>query len=186
MDATVSTSARPAAPEDVDAVVALVESAYRGDASRAGWTTEADLLGGRRTDAAMVRSLLADPDSVLLVLPDDAGGLVGCCHVRRRPATGPAGPRTVYFGLFAVRPGVQGRGHGSRLLDAAEELAAAWGAQRLELTVLSHRPELLAWYERRGFALTGVTHPFPGYADARYGLPRRDDLTLHEMAKPLG
>jgi len=187
----VSVSPRPATPDDVDAVVDLVESAYRGDASRAGWTTEADLLGGRSTDAAMIRNLLADPRSVLLVLDDDAAlpgrrGLLACCQLERREPAADGEAPAAYFGLFAVRPGRQGAGVGSRLLAAAEEMAAGWGARRLELTVLSHRPELLAWYERRGFRLTGATHPFPGYADARFGHPRRDDLVLLEMAKPLG
>jgi len=189
---------RPATPDDVDAVVELVESAYRGDTSRAGWTTEADLLDGRRTDAAMVRGLLDDPRSVLLVLEGEDGGLLGCCHLQRpaddatddadaadEGAEG-AGGRDVHFGLFAVRPTQQGHGLGSRLLAAAEEQARAWGADRLVLTVLNHRPELRAWYARRGFVATGVVHPFPAYADSRFGLPRRDDLVLLEMAKPLG
>lgn len=172
--------ARPATPDDAPAVVDLVEAAYRGDASRRGWTTEADLLDGRRTDARMVGRILDDPASVLLVLddPERPGALVACCHLEHR---GDA----AYFGLFAVRPDAQAQGVGSRLLDAAESLARGRGASRLELTVLSHRPELAAWYERRGFATTGATHPFPGYTDTRFGLPRRGDLVLHEMVKPL-
>src|SRR5690606_8448662 len=135
----VSASPRPATPDDVDAVVDLVESAYRGDASRAGWTTEADLLGGRRTDAAMIRNLLADPRSVLLVLDDDAAlpgrrGLLACCQLERREPAADGEAPAAYFGLFAVRPGRQGAGVGSRLLAAAEEMAAGWGARRLELT----------------------------------------------------
>lgn len=183
---------RPATAADVEAVVDLVESAYRGESSQAGWTTEADLLGGRRTDAEMVRDLVTDPDSVLLVLDDDAepGRLLACCHVQRRTGTaadaaGGTASTTGYFGLFAVRPTAQGRGYGGALLRAAEALVAEWAVRRIELTVLSHRPELLAWYERRGFALTGRELPFPGYEDDRYGVPRREDLVLREMVKQL-
>ena len=169
---------RPARAADIDAIVRLVESAYRGDASRGGWTTEADLLDGRRADAGMVRDLITDPaGSVLLLTDDDA--VVGCCHLERR------GER-VYLGMFAVDPGRQSRGLGSALLDAAERAARDWGATRLELTVLNHRPELRAWYERRGFELTGVTVPFPAYTDERYGIPRRSDLVLQQMVKPVG
>ena len=174
---------RRASADDADAIVALAHSAYRGDSSRAGWTTEADLLDGGRTDAAMVRELIVAEGSVILVIDDDdaaaePGTLLACCHLERRPDS-------AYLGLFAVRPGMQGRGVGTALLTAAEALAQEWGVHRLELTVLNHRPELLAWYERLGFAMTGETVPFP-YGDERYGVPRRPDLVLQGMAKPLG
>lgn len=170
---------RPAESADVDAVVALVQSAYRGDASRAGWTSEADLLDGGRTDASMVRGLIRDADGAVLVLDASPGaaGLLACCHVQRRE-------RTTYVGMFAVRPTAQGRGLGTAMLTAAEERARAWGSERLELTVLNHRPELVAWYVRHGFAMTGRTVPFP-YGDERFGIPRRDDLVLQHMEKVL-
>ena len=168
---------RRASADDADAIVALAHSAYRGESSRAGWTTEADLLDGGRTDAPMVRELIAAEGSVILVADDDAGpgALLACCHLQRRPDS-------AYLGLFAVRPGMQGRGVGSALLSAAEALARDWGVDRLELTVLNHRPELLAWYERLGFAMTGHDTPFP-YGDERFGIPRRPDLVLQGMAK---
>ncbi len=168
---------RHATLDDVDAVVGLAHSAYRGETSRAGWTTEADLLDGGRTDAPMVRGLIQAEGSVILVIDDQAepGSLLACCHLERRPDS-------AYLGLFAVRPGMQGRGVGSSLLAAAESLARDWGLVRLELTVLNHRPELLAWYERLGFEMTGHDTPFP-YGDERFGIPRRPDLVLQGMAK---
>ena len=168
---------RRASTDDVAAIVALAHSAYRGESSRAGWTTEADLLDGGRTDAPMVRDLIAAEGSVILVADDPAepGSLLACCHLERRPGS-------AYLGLFAVRPGMQGRGVGTALLSAAEALARDWGVDRLELTVLNHRPELLAWYERVGFAMTGHDTPFP-YGDERFGIPRRPDLVLQGMAK---
>ena len=162
---------RAATADDVDAVVALVESAYRGESSRAGWTTEADLLGGQRTDQVGVSAALPH----LLLAEDD--GLVGCCVMEPREQYG-------YFGMFAVRPGLQGGGVGSALLEAAEQRAAAMGLDRLEMTVLSVRTELIGYYLRRGYVDTGRTEPFP-YGDERFGEPRRDDLVFSVLAKDL-
>lgn len=167
-----STTFRSATEHDVDTVVALVESAYRGEASRAGWTTEADLLDGRRTDADEVRAHLAH-----LVLAVEADELVACCLLEPRDGHG-------YFGMFAVRPDRQGGGLGSRLLAEAERRAHALGLDRVEMTVLSARRELLAFYERRGYLQLGRTEPFP-YGDERFGIPRRDDLSFVVLGKDL-
>jgi GNAT superfamily N-acetyltransferase len=164
---------RSAREEDVEDVHALVESAYRGDSSRLGWTTEADLLEGQRTDPDEVREVL--PDLLVAVDGDD---LVGCCVLSPRAGHG-------YFGMFAVRPGLQSKGVGSLLLAAAEDRARGLGLDRVEMTVLSGRTELLAYYERRGYAATGETRPFP-YGDERFGLPRRDDLEFVVLEKRLG
>lgn len=178
---------RVATAEDAEAVADLVHAAYRSEESRQGWTTESHLVGGQRVDAAMVRALVAADDGVVLVLDEQpaepVGGLapsdrlLACCHVERRPGS-------AYVGMFAVRPALQGRGLGRRMLAAAERQARAWDRATVELTVLDHRPELLAWYERCGFALTGVRHPFP-YGDDRFGLPQRPDLALLGMIKQL-
>jgi GNAT superfamily N-acetyltransferase len=170
---------RIATVDDADAVVALVESAYRGDASRAGWTTEADLLDGTRTDAATVRATVEADDQVVLLAHDATGRLVGCCELRRRPAG------MAYFGMFAVVPTLQGAGIGKAVLATAEQwVSAEWGASRMEMTVLAQRDDLLAWYARGGYRPTGVTEPFP-YGDERFGLPRRPDLHFVVLAKDL-
>jgi GNAT superfamily N-acetyltransferase len=161
---------RAATPADVEAVVALVESAYRGEPSRAGWTTEADLLDGQRTDADEVREVLPD---LLLAVEGDA--LVGCCVLTPKEGVG-------YFGMFAVRPTLQGGGVGSALLAAAEDRARDLGLPAVEMTVLSGRPELLAFYARRGYVDTGETRPFP-YGEERHGLPRTDDLAFAVLVK---
>ena len=178
-DAAVSSAIRfrTAGPEDVSAVVAIVESAYRGDASRAGWTTEADLLDGQRTDAEQVRSLLDRQGSVIL-LAEAEGNLVGTCHLERSSA------ERAYFGMFAVRPGLQGGGIGRALLREAGRLAAACGCSELRMTVIRQRTELIAWYGRFGFAPTGETEPFP-YGDERFGRPRRDDLEFVVLSGPV-
>ncbi|MBD3931054.1 GNAT family N-acetyltransferase [Streptomyces chumphonensis] len=173
---------RTATESDVDPLVALVESAYRGESSRAGWTTEADLLDGRRTDPEGVRALVADRSSRLLVAERE-GLPVACCHLERRER--PEGP-VAYFGMFAVRPGLQGAGLGRRVLAEAERTAAAlWGARMMEMTVITQREDLIAWYVRRGYARTGRTSPFP-YGDERFGIPRRPDLCFELLVKPLG
>ncbi|MEU3819623.1 GNAT family N-acetyltransferase [Streptomyces sp. NPDC030392] len=169
---------RDAVEADVPALVELVESAYRGDASRAGWTTEADILDGQRTDPDGVRAVISTPGSRLVAVERN-GGLVACCQLERR---GDA----AYFGMFAVRPGLQGGGLGRRVLAEAERLARdEWGAREMHMTVISVRDELIAWYERRGYRRTGRTTPFP-YGDERFGVPRRDDLEFELLVKELG
>jgi N-acetylglutamate synthase-like GNAT family acetyltransferase len=163
---------RPARAEDVGALVALVTSAYRGDSSRAGWTTEADLIDGSRTDADEMRDLLPD---VLVAVED--GALVGCCALTARGDRG-------YFGTFAVLPTLQGSGVGSALLTAAETRAQGLGLPTVEMTVLTARSELIAYYERRGYVDTGETRPFP-YGVERNGLPRTDDLVFTVLVKQL-
>ena len=161
------------------AIVELVETSYRGDVSRVGWTTEADLLDGQRTDSDAVTTAIAAQSSVVLLTVDEAGLLVACCHLERRSEA------VAYFGMFAVRPGSQGTGVGNALLVEAERFVCAeWGATSMEMTVIAQRDELIAWYERRGYARTGETRPFP-YGDERFGIPRRDDLHFVVLAKQL-
>ncbi|MDH7454099.1 GNAT family N-acetyltransferase [Luteimonas composti] len=168
---------RPATEDDIPALVALVTSAYRGEASRAGWTTEADLLEGARIDPEVLRADIARPRSLVLVAPD-AGGLIACAHVAD---DGDA----AYFGMFAVRPGLQGKGLGARLLAECERAAREqWGLPAMRMTVIDVRDELIAWYQRRGYRRTGILKPFP-YGDERFGIPLRDDLRFEVLEKPL-
>jgi ribosomal protein S18 acetylase RimI-like enzyme len=167
-----------AAERDVPAIVGLIESAYRGEASRAGWTTEEHLLGGQRTDREAVMSVVCAPGSAMLLAEAD-GTLAGCCQLERR-AGGEA-----YFGMFSVLPGRQGRGWGGEILAEAERLTRdEWGARIMVMSVLAQRPELISWYERRGYRRTGETRPFP-YGNARFGIPKRPDLSFVTLAKPL-
>ena len=176
-EATPALTFRAATEADVAAVVALVESAYRGDASRAGWTTEADLLDGRRTGPDDVRAQQARPWSrVLLAYRGDA--LVACAHVAVEDGAGS-------FGRFSVVPGLQGGGIGKAVLAEAERIVRdEFGQRTLAMTVIDLRDELIAFYERRGYRRTGVHKPFP-YGDARFGLPKRDDLRFEVLEKDL-
>ena len=168
-----------ASAADVAAIVDLVNSAYRGETSRAGWTTEADLLGGQRTDAAGVAGLIDAPDGVLLTLRSGAS-LSACVHLEKRPGA------LCYLGMLTVRPDLQSAGIGRRLLAAAEEFARReFGAATIEMTVIDVRTELIDWYRRRGYESTGEIRPFP-YGDARFGLPRRDDLRFLVLRRRIG
>lgn len=173
---------RDACAENVDAIVALVESAYRGDASRRGWTTEADLLDGRRTDAEDVLSCLTRRQS-RIVLAERQGELLACAHVAGE--TSDQGVAAGYFGMFCVQPGLQGGGIGKAMLAQAEHIVRnEWQLPTMRMTVIDVRPELIAYYQRRGYHRTGITKPFP-YGDARFGLPKRDDLRFEIMEKTL-
>ncbi|OIJ24984.1 GNAT family N-acetyltransferase [Nocardioides luteus] len=167
---------RDATFSDVDTLVALIESAYRGDASRAGWTTEADLLAGQRTDPEGVREVITAPGSRLLVA-ERAGEIVACCQLQKREAY-------AYFGMFSVSPSLQGAGVGKTVIAEAERIAREWGAEEIRMTVIRQREDLIAFYERRGFGRTGRFEPFP-YGDERFGVPLRDDLEFAELTKRL-
>ena len=168
---------RQAAHADIPAIVALVESAYRGDASRAGWTTEADFLDGQRIDAEGVAADIAAADSRVL-LAEYNGQLLACCHLQKNAGA-------AYFGMFSVRPNLQGNGVGKQLLAEAERQARDdWECRLMQMTVIDVRDELIAFYQRRGYRRTGVHKPFP-YGDPRFGLPKRDDLRFEILEKPL-
>lgn len=166
---------RTAHQADTPAIVELVESAYRGEASRAGWTTEADLLHGQRTDPRGVAEVIADPRGRMLLAECD-GDLVACCQLADRGGH-------AYFGMFAVGPSWQGAGLGKAVLAEAERISREeWHATELHMTVISMRDDLIAWYERRGYQRTGKMMPFP-YGDERYGIPQRDDLEFELLVK---
>jgi ribosomal protein S18 acetylase RimI-like enzyme len=168
---------RPAVMADVPAIVALVESAYRGDSGRRGWTTESDLLDGQRTDAADVSARLDQPYGMILLAERD-GVLLASCHIERRGDSG-------YFGMFAVDPQQQGDGLGKAVLAEAERIAReTWQCRAMHMTVIVQRAELIAFYERRGYRRTGEFQPFP-YGDERFGIPRRDDLRFEVLRKEL-
>lgn len=172
---------RRATTVDIDAIVALVTSAYRGEASRAGWTTEADLLDGARIDPEVLRQDLERPQSIVLLAEAGDGAderLRACAHVAVENGNG-------YFGMFAVRPGLQRAGIGKAVLAECERIARdEWGMPAMRMTVLVQRDELIAWYGRRGYRRTGVFAPFP-YGDERFGIPRRDDLRFEVLEKAL-
>ncbi|MGQ5576808.1 GNAT family N-acetyltransferase [Streptomyces sp. ECR3.8] len=168
---------RDATDADVDALVELIESAYRGESSRTGWTTEADILHGQRTDREAVLEVVEAPDSRLLTVERE-GRIVACCQLEHRG-------EHAYFGMFAVSPALQGAGLGRTVIAEAERQAReGWGVTEMHMTVITVREDLIAWYERRGYRRTGKTAPFP-YGDERFGVPQRGDLEFELLVKEL-
>jgi ribosomal protein S18 acetylase RimI-like enzyme len=169
---------RLAGPEDVEAIVALVRRAYRGDASRAGWTSEADLVAGRRTDPEAIARVVRD-DRVLMLVVDSERALRACVQLTD------AGDGVAWLGTFAVDPSLQGAGTGGALLEAACALAAQrLGARVVRIKVLEPQAALLAFYERRGFVRTGRLEPF-GEAGDGDDRPLVPGLRFVELARGL-
>ena len=168
---------RGATLADLDALVELVTSAYRGDASRQGWTTEADFLEGNRIDRDVLARDIERPHSRVLIAERD-GQMLACAHVCEEDGAG-------YFGMFSVSPSLQGGGIGKALLAESERIVRnEWNLSAMRMTVIDIREELIAFYERRGYARTGIKKPFP-YGDPRYGIPTRDDLRFEVLEKTL-
>ncbi|MDI9240584.1 GNAT family N-acetyltransferase [Lysobacter sp. LF1] len=172
---------RHATHADVDTLVALVESAYRGDVSKQGWTTEADMLGGRRTGPDDIVACIDRARSVILIaerVGESGNELIACAHVAVEDGAG-------YFGMFSVQPTQQGGGIGKIVIAEAERVVREdWGLPAMRMTVIDIREELIAFYERRGYRRTGIKKPFP-YGDARFGEPKRDDLRFEVLEKAL-
>jgi GNAT superfamily N-acetyltransferase len=172
-------AARLAQTSDVRALVALVNSAYRGDSSRMGWTTEADLLGGQRTDEDALTEFIKRGETVgdrAMLVHERSSRLVACVQLERRD-------KSAYLGMLTIEPSLQSGGLGKGLLAVAEEFVSrSWSTSQITMTVIEQRLELIAWYERRGYSKTGETAAFP-YGDARFGEPKRPDLRFVVLAK---
>jgi ribosomal protein S18 acetylase RimI-like enzyme len=149
--------------QDVPELVPLINSAYRGDASKKGWTTEADLLEGElRTDIPALTNLLSNPDARMLKYTTTHGTITGCVYLEKME-------RGLYLGMLTVSPLQQAGGIGKQLLAAAELYGKEKDCSCIFMNVISIRYELIAWYERHGYHKTGETKPMPG--DNRFGTP---------------
>ena len=174
---------RNAVQADASNIADLVNGAYRGESSKVGWTTEADILGGQRTDADKVAGIIAADDQCVLLAEtgddvEEPRPLLGCAHLTFHADH-------VYFGMLSVSPIAQGKGIGRQLLAEIEAIAAARGLARVVMTVIHLRHELIAYYVRRGYVPTGVIHAFP-MQDPRFGLPKVEHIELLEFEKRLG
>lgn len=160
---------------DVPGIRALIERCYRGDEARRGWSSEADLLRGPRTSEAEIAELIRDSDRRFL-LAEVGGRLVGCALIEKRG-------NEAYFGMLSIEPALQGGGFGKAMIAAIEAAAGAlWRSTAMTMVVINLREPLIAWYERRGYRLTGRTHPFPfGESTGE----TRSDFHLTELRKPL-
>lgn len=167
-----------ASVNDSEKLSELVNSAYRGDYSKQGWTTEADLLDGQRTDAASLSALIATPlNQFELAFEGKSLKLLGSIHLIQEL------PETLYFGMLTVEPSLQGQGLGKILLKHAEDVARGYGFKKLRCTVIPNRQELIDFYKRRGFKETGKFEKFP--VDEKFGIPKVAGLKLQEFIKEL-
>ncbi|RXK61826.1 GNAT family N-acetyltransferase [Lacibacter luteus] len=143
-----------AVKEDIPQLVDLLNSAYRGERSQKGWTTESHLIAGDvRTDETDVLKVLQQPGSIILKYTNDAGEIIGTVNLQQHD-------RGLYLGMFAVDPNLQGGGIGKQLLKAADEYAKKIGSVTIYMSVISVRKELIDWYKRHGYAETGERKPF--------------------------
>jgi ribosomal protein S18 acetylase RimI-like enzyme len=154
----------PAAIEDIPQLVSLVNSAYRGEASKKGWTTEADLLDGIRTDEASLYIIMNKPSAVILKYLNENNEITGCVYLE-------ANNDELYLGMLSVAPQSQAQGIGKQLMKASEEYAQQHGLKAVVMTVISVRTELIKWYERHGYKQTGHLKPFPD--DNKAGVPKK-------------
>lgn len=169
---------RTAVAADIPALHALIESGFRGESAKRGWTHEADLLGGQRTDPEALAEIIADPKQTMLVAEADAG-VTGCVCVTD------LGGGVGYLGMLTVAPELQGGGLGRELVAAAERHARdVLKARVMEMTVIVQRAELIAWYVRQGYRDTGREKPFP-LDDPRFGLPKTRELRFVVLSKML-
>ena len=154
-----------ASSDDVPALNTLVNSAYRGEASKKGWTSEADLLDGTRVDENILRDLIFKTDTTILKY-EQGGNLVGCVELRKEG-------RKLYLGMLSVKPDMQANGVGKKILEASELFARSQQCSSICMMVISVRQSLIDWYIRKGYQLTGKRKPFI-VPDSRWGIPRQE------------
>ncbi|MDP1658215.1 MAG: GNAT family N-acetyltransferase [Methylotenera sp.] len=165
---------RKAEISDAEPIVQLVNSAYRGESSRAGWTTEADMLDGSRISVQDVQRLIESEYAIILLCLSGAGLLGTICLEKEHDA--------IHIGMFAVNPALQGKGIGKQLLAAAENLSKqVWVVQKLQMHVITIRHELIAFYARRGYQRTGILSDFP--VNPLVWQPKLDGLQLETLEK---
>ena len=150
--------------DEIDILVNLVNSAYRGESSKQGWTTEAHLLDGIRTDEQSIKTQLSKPGAVMLTAKDEAGKMVGCVYLLKQCSQ-------LYLGMLTVAPHMQAQGIGKELLFAAEKYGRDINCTSVVMTVIDKRTELIGWYKRHGYQSSGEIRPFP--ASPSVGIPNQ-------------
>ena len=150
--------------QDIPQLVTLINNAYRGEHSKKGWTTEADLLDGLRTDSENLEKMMNKQNAVILKFCNDDNVLQGCVYLEKKG-------NKMYLGMLTVSPLEQAKGMGKKLLFAAEKYAGDQKCSKIEMTVISVRDELITWYQKHGYDKTGKTKPFP--SDAKFGIPKQ-------------
>jgi ribosomal protein S18 acetylase RimI-like enzyme len=155
---------KKATKKDISTLNSLVNSAFRGESSRKGWTTEADLLDGIRTDETLLKDAMNEKSTTFLKYVE-ADNILGMVMLKNQE-------NKLYLGMLTVAPDLQGGGIGKKLLYAAEDFAKKKQLPKIVMTVISVRQELIDWYKRHGYILTGETQPFP-INNPNFGLPKQ-------------
>jgi ribosomal protein S18 acetylase RimI-like enzyme len=168
---------RTAGISDIPLLNQLVNRAYRGDEAKKGWTNEAHLIEGVRTTPESLKALIEKPNSGVELIYQETK-LIGCFQFDVVPS------ESYYFGMLVVDPTLQNQGLGKQIFGIIESEAKRHGCKKVKLFVIHSRPELIAYYERRDFKLTGYEEPFPSH-DPSNGKLLVDELRLLEMEKPL-
>lgn len=188
----------PARLNDAACISKLVNMAYRGEFSKEGWTTEADLLGGQRVDTDMIETIIREENGSIMIVQFVEGctdqtlfcaqlekvtkynksSIIACVNIENTEAG-------MYFGMLSIHPELQRFGFGRFLINAVEKIAKEKGYSKVKMSVIEQRLELIAYYQRRGYHLTGAHFPLVAYEDSRYGIPKRPDLRLLLMEKIL-
>ena len=166
---------RKAVPADIPYLVALINSAYRGENSKQGWTTEADMITGTiRTDEKQLGELMQKPGVAFLVSTNPQHEIQGSVFLDKRDDK-------LYLGLLSVNPALQAKGTGKKLMAAAEDYALQQHCSAIFMRVISIRHELIAWYERQGYRKTGEAQPFENSIYGSATIP----FEFHVMEKSL-
>jgi ribosomal protein S18 acetylase RimI-like enzyme len=149
---------------DTAELTRLVNSGYRGESSKKGWTTEAHLLEGIRIDEVTMSGYFEDPNITILKYTNDEGQIIGCVYLEVKNGK-------LYLGMLTVSPTRQTNGIGRQMLHEAERIATGLNCPAIFMTVISTRHELIQWYERRGYHATGEMEPF--HEGGRFGIPNQ-------------
>ena len=194
---------REAVSNDVDFIVPFINQAYRGESSAKGWTTESDILGGQRLDNEMANEIINKQDCDILMLllhidkvtddvSDNQKKFIDhaiSLHDDKKQLfiIATVSPEqdgdSMHLNMLAIHPELQSYGIGKYMMNAVEKRTKDSNISKVVLTVISCRNELVSYYERRGYKMNGNKHRFPAYDNPRFGIPKRDDLELHEMEK---
>lgn len=176
---------RVAQLEDAIELNRLVNSAYRGESSKRGWTTEADLLGGQRVDVEGLRETISHSEKTILVFEDTSHQrLIACVSLDFTSNATGGESASCYLGMLTVDPTLQASGIGKSMMSYAEEWLRLKSIKTIVISVIQLRTELIQWYERLGFQATGETKAFP-YGDVRFGEPKRQDLYFRVLKKSI-
>jgi ribosomal protein S18 acetylase RimI-like enzyme len=171
-------SFRLATEADCAQLAKLINEAYRGESSKKGWTTESNLLDGMRTDEEDLQKIVDRADSNILMAYSPENKLIASVHLERRFG------QICYLGMFTVNPEIQAQGIGKSLLSNAEKFAREiYKSERMQMTVITERHELIAWYERRGYRRTGKLMPFPVHE--KFGVLKVPKLEMEYLEKSL-